>query len=126
FQRLQQRMHVRDSSRTERLAAQIPVIYMAFDLIYLDGRDLTGSPFTERRRLLEEVVVSDEHIQVSPVVENSGTALFDAAQQQGLEGIVAKRLASRYEPGKRSQSWRKVKVVFDADVVIVGWTEGEG
>ena len=126
FQRLQQRMHVRDSSRTERLAAQIPVVYMAFDLIYLDGRDLTGSPFTERRRLLEEVVVSDEHIQVSPVVENSGTALFDAAQQQGLEGIVAKRLASRYEPGKRSQSWRKVKVVFDADVVIVGWTEGEG
>lgn len=126
FQKLQQRMHVRDETRTERLAARIPVVFMAFDLLYLDGRDLTGEPLTERRRLLEEAVVPDDRVQVSPLVEEAGSALYDAVEQQGLEGIVAKRLASAYEPGKRSQSWRKIKVVFDADVVIVGWTEGEG
>lgn len=126
FQRLQGRMHVRDAQRLERLARTIPVVFMAFDLIYLDGVDLTGQPFAERRRLLEESVVVSEQLQLSPVVEGSGRALFTAAREQDLEGIVAKRSDSTYQPGKRSRSWLKVKVVFDADVVIVGWTEGEG
>jgi len=59
-------------------------------------------------------------------VEGAGTALHRAAEEQGLEGIVAKRLDSRYEPGSRSRSWLKAKLTYDADVVIVGWTEGEG
>ncbi|HSM44064.1 MAG TPA: non-homologous end-joining DNA ligase, partial [Acidimicrobiia bacterium] len=126
FQRLQGRMHVRDAQRLERLARTIPVVFMAFDLIYLDGVDLTGQAFTERRRLLEESVVVSERLQLSPVVEGSGRALFTAARDQNLEGIVAKRSDSTYQPGKRSRSWLKVKVIFDADVVIVGWTEGEG
>ena len=126
FQRLQQRMHVRDESRVEQLTRQVPVVFMAFDLLYLDGRRLVDEPLTSRRRLLEGALVPSSSIQLSPMVEGSGRALLQAASDQGLEGIVAKRLSSKYEPGKRSRSWLKVKLVFDADVVIAGWTEGEG
>jgi bifunctional non-homologous end joining protein LigD len=125
FQRLQQRMHLRDERRIEEMAHQIPVVYMVFDVLYLDGRDLTGLPLEERRRIMEEAVVPSEQIQVSPSTEGAGVALFAAAAEQGLEGIMAKRLSSLYVPGARSKDWLKVKVSFDADVVIVGWTEGE-
>lgn len=126
FQRLQSRMHLRDERKIEEMTRQIPVVYMVFDLLYLDGKDLTGLPLEERRRLMEETVVPSEQIQVSPSTEGAGTALFAAAAEQGLEGIMAKRLASKYVPGARSKDWLKVKVSFDADVVIVGWTEGAG
>ncbi len=126
FQRLQQRMHVRDERQVQAMARQIPVVYMVFDLLYLDGRDLTDLPLRERRALLEETVVPSDQIQLSPVTEGDGVALFDAAKSHGLEGVVAKRLSSRYRPGARSREWLKVKVTYDADVVIVGWTDGEG
>lgn len=126
FQRLQQRMHVRDARRIERLAETIPVALMVFDLLYLDGANLTESDFTERRGRLEKIIVPSENVQLSPVIEGAGTVLFQAVSDQGLEGIVAKRLTSTYEPGGRSRSWLKVKVTFDVDVVVVGWTTGEG
>jgi bifunctional non-homologous end joining protein LigD len=126
FQRLQQRMHLRDERKVKEIARQIPVVYIVFDLLYLDAQDLTGRPLEERRRILEDTIVPSDHIQVSPLTEGEGTALFRAAAEQGLEGIMAKRLSSRYQPGERSKDWLKVKVTFDADVVIVGWTEGEG
>jgi bifunctional non-homologous end joining protein LigD len=126
FQRLQQRMHVRNEHQLQQLARQVPVVYMAFDLLYLDGRDLTALPLRERRRLLEETVVASDQIQVSPVTDANGIALFQAAAGHGLEGIVAKRLASRYRPGARSRDWFKVKVTFDAEVLIVGSTPGTG
>jgi bifunctional non-homologous end joining protein LigD len=126
FQRLQQRMHLRDERRIEQIARRIPVTFIVFDLLYLDGEDLTGQPLEQRRRVLEEAIVPSERIQLSPVTEGDGVALFEAAAEQGLEGIMAKRLSSRYRPGARSRDWLKVKIKFDADVVIVGWTEGEG
>ena len=125
FQRLQQRMHLRDPGLIEQAAQRIPVAYMTFDLLYLDGVDLTGRTLHERRQILEKTVVPTEQIQVSPLTEGAGTALFEAAARQGLEGIMAKRLSSRYLPGARTRDWLKVKVTFDADVVIVGWTDGE-
>lgn len=126
FQRLQQRMHLRDQRRVGQMALLVPVTYMVFDLLWIDGRDLTGQPLVERRRVLEEAVVPSERIQISPMVEGDGVALFRAAAEQGLEGIMAKRLSSPYQPEARSRDWLKVKITFDADVVIVGWTEGEG
>jgi len=126
FQLLQQRMHLRDERRIEQIARRIPVTFIVFDLLYLDGEDLTGQPLEQRRRVLEEAIVPSERIQLSPVTEGDGVALFRAAAEQGLEGIMAKRLSSRYRPGARSRDWLKVKIKFDADVVIVGWTEGEG
>ena len=126
FQRLQQRMHLRDERRIEQMAGQIPVVYMVFDILFIDGRDLTSEPLSERRRILEETIVASDELQLSPITEEDGVALFDATAEQGLEGIMAKRLDSKYQPGARSRDWLKVKVTFDADVVIVGWTEGEG
>jgi bifunctional non-homologous end joining protein LigD len=126
FQKLQQRMHVRDRKQVEQLMKTVPVVFMAFDLIYLDGRDLTTLTLEERRVLLEEVLVVDDHLQVSPAIRNDGIALFEAAQAQGLEGIVGKRLTSTYRPGARSKDWLKIKTVFDVDAVVVGWTEGTG
>ena len=126
FQRLQQRMHLRDERKIEEMARQLPVVYIVFDLLYIDGEDLTDRPLEERRRILDEAIVPSDQIQVSPITEGQGTALFAAAAEQGLEGIMAKRLSSVYQPGERSKDWLKVKVTFDADVVIVGWTEGEG
>ena len=126
FQTLQQRMHLRNQRQVEQLSLQIPVVYMVFDLLWIDGRDLTGQPLEDRRRILEEAIVPSDRIQISPMVEGEGVVLFQAAAAQGLEGIMAKRLSSLYLPGARSRDWLKVKIKFDADVVIVGWTEGEG
>ena len=126
FQRLQQRMHLRDPRRIEEMVKRIPVVYMVFDLLFVDGTDMTTAPYDERRRVLEEAVVPSDQLQISPAVDGEGVALFEAAAQQGLEGVMAKRKTSQYQPGGRSADWLKFKVVFDADVVVVGWTEGEG
>ncbi|HYZ93587.1 MAG TPA: non-homologous end-joining DNA ligase [Actinomycetota bacterium] len=125
FEKLQSRIHVRNERDIERLMKTTPVAYVAFDLLYLDGRDLTARPYSERRELLEETVVPTDRFQISPAVDGMGTALFDAAREQGLEGIVAKKRSSRYEPGKRSKFWLKVKTTFEADLVVAGWSEGK-
>ncbi len=79
--------------------------YVAFDVIYFDGKDLTGAPLTERRRLLEEAIVPNPYLQLSPMSEGNGTDLHQAAIKQGLAGIVAKRLTSTYRPGEESSDW---------------------
>jgi bifunctional non-homologous end joining protein LigD len=101
------------------------VTFVAFDLLYLDGRSLVVLPFEERRAKLEAAIVPSGTVQVSPALRGEGRALYEAAKAQRLEGILAKRLGSRYEPGKRSPAWLKIKAVFDADLVVVGWTEGQ-
>lgn len=126
FQKLQQRMHLRDERRIEQAMKTIPVVYMVFDILYVDRSDLTGETLETRRRILEELIVPSEQIQLSPATPGTGIALFDAAKKTGLEGVMAKRASSTYSPGARSRDWLKVKVTFDADVVIAGWTDGEG
>lgn len=126
FEKLQSRIHVRDPREIERLRTLIPVAYIAFDLIYIDGRNLTSLPYTERRDRLESSLEATAALQISPRHPEHGTQLFEAARAQGLEGIVAKRLDARYEPGARSKSWLKVKTTFEADVVVAGWNEGGG
>jgi bifunctional non-homologous end joining protein LigD len=85
-----------------------PVAYLAFDLLYADGTDLTGRPLRERRALLEELLVTTETFQISPVTATSGTALMEAVSTQGLGGIVAKRYESIYAPGTRSEDWLEI------------------
>jgi bifunctional non-homologous end joining protein LigD len=126
FEKLQSRMHVRGPGEIQRLMKAVPVAYIAFDLLYLDGHDLTKRPYTERRALLEAALVTTPQFQLSPFTVGDGLALFEVAKERALEGIVAKRLTSRYEAGKRSKSWLKVKTTFEADVVIAGWSVGEG
>lgn len=126
FERLQSRMHVRNKHEIERLAKTTPVSYVAFDLLYLDGRSLVSLPFEERRKMLESTVVPNDSVQLSPSFPGKGIALHEAARAQSLEGIMAKKLTSRYEPGRRAKTWLKIKTVFDVDVVIGGWLAGEG
>jgi bifunctional non-homologous end joining protein LigD len=125
FGLLQQRMHVADPAEALRRAAEVPVAYVAFDLLHLDGHDLMGLALTDRRRLLEQVVEPAPRWRTSPM-HDDGPALLAAATEQGLEGVVAKRLDSRYEPGKRTRTWLKVKVRHRQEMVVGGWLPGEG
>lgn len=126
FERLQSRMNLQNAHEIARLAKTIPVSYIAFDLLYLDGRSLIDQPLRERRRLLDELVVANDAVQVSPATVGAGRALYDIAAGQDLEGIVAKKLACPYRPGRRSREWLKIKKVLEADVVVGGWSQGEG
>ncbi|HUH08804.1 MAG TPA: non-homologous end-joining DNA ligase [Egibacteraceae bacterium] len=126
FQRLQQRMHVRDERALRRLREHSPVHYMAFDLLAVDGESLVGLPLRDRLARLDEVVVPGERLRRSEPVAADGIALFEAARSQGLEGLIAKRASSPYRPGRRSPEWRKLKVRKSALCVIGGWQSGEG
>ena len=102
------------------------LVLVVFDLLELDSEPLTGLPLVERRKRLEELIdPSRGGIVVSPQFDD-GDALLAAAEQQGLEGVVAKRVDSRYQPGTRSADWHKVKVRKDQEVVIAGYTKGQG
>jgi bifunctional non-homologous end joining protein LigD len=125
FGLLQQRMHVADPAEAARRAADVPVAYVVFDLLHLDGHDLTGLPLSDRRRLLDQVLDAGPRWRVSPM-HADGPALLAAATERGLEGVVAKRLDSRYEPGKRTRTWLKVKVRHRQEMVVGGWLPGEG
>jgi bifunctional non-homologous end joining protein LigD len=126
FGRLQYRMHVGDRHEALRRAADTPVVYVVFDLLHLDGIDTMPLPYVDRRRLLVDLVEPGSGWSVPLHQEGEGEALVDAAEEQGLEGVVAKRLASKYEPGRRSPAWRKVKVRHEQELVVGGWTRGEG
>ena len=126
FQLLQRRMHVRDRPQIERLSREIPVTFMAFDLLYMDERDLTSLSYQERRQRLEAGLVPSDVVQLSPSTVGDGIALFRAVAEQQMEGVVGKKLSSRYVPGERSRQWLKIKTSFEVDVVIVGWSEGSG
>jgi bifunctional non-homologous end joining protein LigD len=127
FGRLQHRMHVGSAAEVRRLVEEVPISYILFDLLHLDGNDVMPLPYTERRRLLSELVPDDGCWSVPlhrPAGE--GASLLEAARDRGLEGVMAKRLDSPYVPGKRSPAWRKVKARLRQEFVIGGWQPGEG
>ena len=126
FERLQRRMHVTAPASVKRLAASAPVVYAVFDLLYLDGRPLFDAPYEERRALLEGLALEGPAWRVPPAHAGDGTRLLEATRAQGLEGVIAKRLGSRYEPGRRSSAWVKVKHTLRQELVIAGWLPGEG
>lgn len=124
FAMLAERIHVRDPRRAARLAARIPVTYLIFDLLRVDGEDLTGLPYVERRERLERMVMPGKRWLVSPRFAD-GHATVAAAAEHALEGVMAKRLDSRYRPGVRSPDWIKVKHEQTGDFVVGGWRPGE-
>ncbi len=125
FGLLQQRMHVTAPAEVAQRATEVPVAYVVFDVLHLDGHDLTSLPLSDRRRLLDQVLEPGPRWRASPL-HDDGPALLDAAVAQGLEGVVAKRLDSRYEAGKRTRAWLKVKVRLRQEMVVGGWLPGEG
>jgi len=120
FSLLQERI---TSVRTGRAA---PLVYQAFDLLYLDGRSLVDVPLEQRKRLLELVLRPTSRVQFAAHIETEGVAFFQAAKAQALEGIVAKQRRSRYEVGRRSSAWLKIKARPEQELVVGGWTPGEG
>lgn len=126
FQLLQRRMHVRAPAAVERLRRDIPVVYMAFDLLAIDDAWLLDAPLSQRLARLDEHVAPRGALAISDREPEHGTALFAAAAEHGLEGLIAKRLGSRYQAGQRSRDWLKLKVRRSAELVIGGWLGGQG
>lgn len=136
FGLLQQRMHLTGAKAVGEWAARQPVVWVLFDLLYLDGHLLyeedrtagrgTAMPYRDRRRLLEGLIGNGPNWQVAPAQTSDGAALFDAIAERGMEGIIAKRLASTYVPGRRTPEWRKVKVRRRQEFVVGGWRPGAG
>lgn len=126
FEKLQQREHLTDPLRIERIARDLPATYVAFDILYVDGEDLRKKPLLERKRILADVLEETESAVVTDYVDTEGEAFFRVCRERGLEGIIAKRKDSRYLVGKRSRTWRKIKALKRIDCVIAGVTVGEG
>jgi bifunctional non-homologous end joining protein LigD len=119
-------MNVEGEGAIRRAARAQPIHYLAFDLLHLDGRSLCELPYERRRRLLDELALEGPCWRTPRCQRGGGQALLDATHEQGLEGVVAKRLDSPYEPGRRSGAWRKLRHRRRQELVIGGWTEGEG
>jgi len=129
FQLLQPRIHAPDAAKAKRLAAEQPVVYVIFDVLYADGAPLMTKPYVERRDRLESlglVTKNTEHWTLSPQFPGPGADVLEASKAQDLEGILAKRRDSPYLPGKRSPSWTKIKNLLTQEVIVGGWTPGEG
>jgi bifunctional non-homologous end joining protein LigD len=127
FEALQRRIHVTSPTAARLLARSVPVTYLVFDLLALDGRWLLNEPYRHRREALEALALEGPNWQTPPsFTDTPGADLLAVSRQQRLEGVVAKRLASRYEPGKRTGSWVKVKNTYRQEAVVGGWRPGQG
>lgn len=127
FEALQQRMNISKAAQARQLAAVVPVTYLVFDLLWLGGRALLELPYLRRRELLDRLGLTGANWQVPPsFTAERGADVQAVSRQHRLEGIVAKRIQSKYEPGRRTGAWRKIKNVHRQEVVIGGWKPGEG
>lgn len=126
FSRLQRRMHVTDETEVRRVMGPYPAVYMIFDILYADGRSLLEDPYVERRTRLNALDPAGPAWQTPPSWIGGGADLVAATEAQGMEGVIAKRTNSVYQPGRRSPAWLKIKNLRTADVLIGGWNPGEG
>ncbi|MEO3782214.1 non-homologous end-joining DNA ligase [Actinocorallia sp. B10E7] len=128
FERLQRRMHV--PHPPPRLVRSVPVRYVVFDLLKLDGMSLLDLPYVQRRALLEDLELAAGPIEVPPYLPAADREqveeLLAYTAQEELEGLIAKRLDSRYRPGRRVADWQKIKNFRSQEVVVVGWRPGQG
>jgi bifunctional non-homologous end joining protein LigD len=125
FARLQTRMHVKAPSAA--LVSGTPVTYYLFDIMALDGESVVTKPYTARRDLLEQLQLDSGVTRTPPAfLDGDPAAVYDAAVEQGLEGIVCKRSHSAYHPGRRSPDWVKVPIARTQEVIVIGWQPGAG
>jgi len=126
FEELQQRMGLTDASEVRRQMQLTPVAYLLFDVLYLDTDLLVPEPYAARRERLLGLGLAGSRWQTPPHQVGEGQVLMRASTASGLEGVIAKRLDSPYEPGRRSGAWLKVKNRLRQEFVIGGWVDGEG
>ena len=125
FSLMQQRTGFRPGGRRGAANADVPVLYYAFDLLYLDGYDWRRVPLEERKKKLASILITGHALRYSDHYEQQGKALFEIARQKGLEGILAKKRDSIYQE-RRSSEWLKIKIRHRLEAVIGGYTEPEG
>ena len=124
FQKLQGRIHLSDAREVERIDHQQPVAIILFDILRDGDEDVRGLPLTERRvRLEEKLTRTDATLRLSEQATGDGQALYERALNEGWEGLIVKEARAPYQSGRRSPSWRKLKVVNEQEFVIGGWTE---
>lgn len=122
FYEIQKRSLMSNTFKIELLSKQCPANFVAFDILYYDGKDLTLLPLSERKRYLEKVMKTETaHFALSRSISENGVALYKIAEQENLEGIVAKRKDSIYIEGKRTKDWIKIKNLKDEDFVVCGY-----
>ena len=126
FIALQEREHLTKPLDIRLLSMQSPATYVVFDILYLDGRDLTHLPLMERRAILADTLDRSGTVSLSEPIEREGRAFYRSVLDRGLEGIIAKRKASRYQIGKRSRDWLKIKKRQTFPCIVAGLTQGEG
>ncbi len=126
FSALQQRMQLSSEAQARRQMKSNPVTYVVFDVLWLDGHSLMGLPYSERRARLAALKLESKNLQAPEHVLGHGERLLAASAEQHLEGILAKRIDSTYEPGIRSRSWVKIKTVGRQELVVGGWMPGKG
>lgn len=124
FSLIQPRIHISDPNSIAHLSRSNPVNLFLFDVLYLDGYDVRAVALLERKRVLTEIVTPGDRIRVSDHFVGHGREMLEAARQNGLEGIIAKRIDSKYE-SRRSPDWVKIKATNEQEFVIAGFTHGE-
>jgi bifunctional non-homologous end joining protein LigD len=127
FGLLQQRLNLTSAALVSRRAEAVPATLVVFDLLHFDRHSLLDLSYDERRAALEKLHLDSPGIITTHVFRDAdGAAVFEAVRQRGLEGLMAKRRSSPYLPGRRSGNWLKVKAIRTQEVVIGGWTAGQG
>jgi bifunctional non-homologous end joining protein LigD len=125
FPLLQRRMHI-EGKAIQHMVKQVPIYYVIFDLLWIDGKSVMGRPWSQRRQMLEELTLAGPSWRVSPAMVGEGSAALKTALRHRLEGIVAKRIDSVYEAGRRSPTWKKIKLVMSQEFVVGGWSPQQG
>jgi DNA ligase D-like protein (predicted ligase)/DNA ligase D-like protein (predicted 3'-phosphoesterase) len=125
FRNVIHRMQQKTDAAIQRASAKHPAVCYVFDCLYLDGRAIINEPLLRRREWLQDAIKKESPYRVSQAVEE-GAAFLDAVKEMGLEGIMAKRRDSVYLPGKRSDSWLKIKTRQTRECAIIGYTQGKG
>ena len=126
FAKLAERDHQNDRIRIDFLSRSMPASYVVFDIIYAKENSVMNLPLRERKRILREGLQESEFVTIADSFPEKGEDYFQAALKMGIEGIVAKRLDSVYEPGMRSPNWIKIKKSLKLDLVIGGYIPGKG
>jgi bifunctional non-homologous end joining protein LigD len=126
FQGHQRRMNIQNDREIELLSKEIPATYYVFDILYHNGNDIKRSSYLERRQILSQILPINDRVKISEYIEEKGLELWKHTIELNLEGLVAKRKASEYQEGIRSQDWLKIKNIITQDCVVVGYTKGLG
>ena len=121
FFEVQRRSLMTNAMKIKMLADKLPVSFVAYDILYANGKQITDLSLMQRKSLLSEIVTESERLAVTRIIEKNGEAFYKATADMGLEGIVAKRKDSKYYFGKRSKDWIKMKAMLDEDFIVCGY-----